>query len=416
MGLMDDIASRDKSGLLSSDDNTVSYPTGFLALDYANGYESIIRQYETGNLLIRKNLGIPKGTIVSVIGNPGTGKSTLAFQVAWNIVAPFPGGGVFYVDCEKTMNKERVDRILGIDFTENRMKLLKGAVSIEEVLHLFRHICAVKKEKGKEYMYLVPDGSYDGQPYYEYVPTVMIIDSLPSFNSKEYEIETLGTNVDQMRAAKDITRFFTNFIDDAWKYNIILMTINHVRKASQLNQFETAAPGLLMLNPKQETLPRGSAAQYFSSTYFRLTTTSGKANMYTEEDNGFAGAKVTCMMAKSKTNNIGRTFPLSLNWSRGFDPYYSMFEFAQSLDIVCGRNPHLYLPGMEDMKFSRREFANLMYTNEEFRMRVTATLLPFYDNLLDHRETLNTAEIIPFRYNNECDITPGGLIVNKLAA
>ncbi len=37
MALWDEVSANDKKGLFRSDDNTTSYPTGLLVLDYANG-------------------------------------------------------------------------------------------------------------------------------------------------------------------------------------------------------------------------------------------------------------------------------------------------------------------------------------------------------------------------------------------
>ena len=37
MSLWQDLEANDKKGILKSDDNTTSYPTGITVLDYANG-------------------------------------------------------------------------------------------------------------------------------------------------------------------------------------------------------------------------------------------------------------------------------------------------------------------------------------------------------------------------------------------
>ena len=92
------------------------------------------------------------------------------------------------------------------------------------------------------------------------------------------------------------------------------------------------------------------------------------------------------MLAKSKTNFIGATLNVAFNASKGFDPIYTMFEFAKQCGIVQGKNPNLYIEGMDDMKFSRKNFAQKMMDNPEFNRRFMRTMQPYLEALLGAKE------------------------------
>ena len=69
---------------------SVSYPTGFLNLDFANGYI----QEVNGKLIYET--GITDGSINMIISDSGVGKTTICTQIASNIVKRFRTSTVFY--------------------------------------------------------------------------------------------------------------------------------------------------------------------------------------------------------------------------------------------------------------------------------------------------------------------------------
>lgn len=381
MSLISELESTDKAGLFSNDINTVSYSTGFDVLDYANGYWSI--GYDAnGNPIQIKNLGLPAGSFVGVISETGGGKSTLSIQIGWNIISPYDNGLLYIVDCEKSNTWQRILNLCRCPIDEHRIKLNKAHTSIEEVQSVIKRICDAKEAGKREFMYKV-ENSYTGKPFWMYVPTVILIDALPKFNSKEYSIDDLG-NADQMRAAKDVTRFYTNNIDRCYQYNIIVICINHIKPKANLDPYANPPRGLFMLNSKTETLPRGQASQYYSSTFFRLRST--KSNMYTVKDDGFTGVKVDLSLAKTKTNTVGTEFPITFNFARGFDNNYSLFEFAKSVGLVEGRNPFLRIIGAEPYKFDRKHFTTLMESDEGFRVAVMQAIMPYLEALMGAKD------------------------------
>jgi len=382
MSLAQALDAADKKGLFASNDNFVNYSTGLLPLDYANGFWLLMDDGHGGKIY-EPITGIIGGTFISIIGTTGSGKSTLADQIGYSIIKPFEDGLLFHFDPEQTNLKQRMIRIMGADPYDERIRLKKDNTYIEDVLEIFNSICEIKEKSGDLYKYEVPRRSYNGKPFKAYVPTVFIIDSLPSFNSKEFNVEDAGTNMDGARGAKDVTRFYVNCLGRMQKYNITIITINHIRPKVVANQFSEPPAGLMMLKASEQ-LPRGYAAQYYSQNFFRVNAL--KSNMYSYDDVGFNGIKASIQIAKTKTAFVGATVDVCFNSDIGFAPIYTLFEFASSIKLVEGRNPWLYLRGMENFKFSRRDFRNKFLDDKIFRETFLDTIRPHLEALLGTKE------------------------------
>ena len=382
MGFLEELKANDKKGLFRSDDNTVSFPTGFHALEYTNGNYQTVKINSTYQHI--RSLGIPPG-FTTKIGSSGVGKSTFCLGAGWNIVKRFSNGQFIYVDCEKTMTKQRIIEVSGANPEDPRITLMKERTAIEDVLELLDEICERKEANKNEIQIEIKDQSLDGKPYKIYPPTVVVIDSLPSFNGRDYDDTSLGSNVDGMRGAKDVSRFFTNCLDNATKYNIVFLVVNHIRPKAEMNPYAQPPKGLMMLG-QAEQLPRGAVAQYYSTTYFRIN--SKRSDAYTMEDNGFTGFKCIIQLAKTKSNVVGTSFPVAFTGD-GFDPYYSIYEFANSIGLIKGRNPYLYFEGFEELKFNRKDFVPRMKFEEGFGPRVMAVMRPYFDMLLGDKPKLN---------------------------
>lgn len=382
MSLMAELDAGDKKGLFASNDTFVNYSTGILPLDYANGFWLTV---DNGDGYKRVPItGVIGGTFVSVIGPTGSGKSTFADQMGFNIIKPFDDGMLFHIDCELTNLKERMVQITGTDPRDDRLRLKKDHMYIEDVMDMFNKICMVKEQGGNLYKYEVEDRTFDGKKFLAYVPTVFVIDSLPSFNSKENRTdEDLGTNMDAARAAKDISRFYTNCLGRMMKYNITIITINHIVPKVVIDPYNQPPKGLMMLKPS-ESVNRGYAAQYYSQNYFRIDAI--KSNMYKKDDVGFQGFKANIQIAKTKTAFVGSTIDACFNGEIGFDPVFSMYEYAHSIGLIEGRNPFLYIHGLSEFKFSRKDFRNKFLGETVFREAFMGAITPYLEAMLGSKE------------------------------
>lgn len=378
MSLAKALDSADKKHIFASNDTFVSYPTGILPLDYANGFWLDVLDND-GSVKKVPIIGVMGGSFISIIGSTGTGKSTLADQIGYGIMKDFPDGMLFHIDAELTNLKQRMVRIMGCDPDDERIRLKKEMIYIEDVLTMFSGICAEKEAGGDLYKYDVVDRTYSGKPFKAYVPTVFIIDSLPAFNCREFNVEDGGTNMDAARGAKDITRFFVNCLGRMQHYNITIITINHIKPKVVADRFNAPPAGLQMLKPA-EMVSRGYAPQFYSQNYFRCN--SLKSDMYKFDDVGFNGFKNTIQIAKTKTSFVGATLDVCFNSDIGFDPIYTLFEFASSAGLLVGNNPNIRLQGMDEFKFSRKGFRHKFIEDTLFRETFLKTLQPYLESLL----------------------------------
>lgn len=391
MSLIDEIDAGDKRGIFASNDTFVNYSTGILPLDYANGFWLNINDKDGPRQV--PITGIMGGTFVSVIGTTGSGKSTLTDQMGYSIIRDFEDGMLFHIDCEQTNLKERMVQIMGCEHTDPRIRLRKDMVHIEDVMEMFNTICEIKEESGNRYKYEVTDKTYGRNSFLSYIPTVFVIDSLPSFNSRDnHSDEDLGTNMDAARAARDVTRFFTNCLGRMMKYNITIFTVNHIVPNVLTSQFDRPPRGIMMLK-LNEKVNRGYAAQYYSQNYFRVE--QNKSNLYKEQDVGFQGCKASIQIAKTKTAFIGSTVDAAFNGPIGFDPIYTLFEFASSVGLVEGRNPYLYIHGLNDMKFSRKDFRRKFTGEPIFRKAFFTVITPYLEAMLGSKQ-MTTEERIQY--------------------
>ena len=382
MGFLEEFQANDKKGLFKSDNTTVTFPTGFHALDYGNGYYQTVMV--DGEYTYVKRLGIPPG-FTTIIGTTGVGKSTFSLCICGNIIRKYKNAQMIYFDCEKTMTMQRIIEVAKCSPNDSRFILNKTNTTIEDALEIINTICERKEANKNEIMIEIKDQSLDGKPYKIYPPTMIVIDSLPSFNSKDFDDKTLGNNIDGMRGSKDVSRFFSNCLDNCTKYNIIILVINHIRAKAEMNPYAQPPKGLMMLG-QMEQLPRGAVAQYYSNTYFRIN--GKRSDAYTVEDNGFTGFKCIVQLAKSKSNVVGTSFPIAFTGA-GFDPYYSILEYANSIGIMQGRNPYLYFTGLDDLKFSRKDFVRRMKYEDGFATRIMEVIQPYLDMLLGDKPKLN---------------------------
>lgn len=408
MAFIDALLSNDKKGVFKSDDTFVNYSTGLIALDYANGFWLPVKQ-ENGEIEHVAITGIIGGTFTTIIGTTGSGKTTLADYIGWNIVKPFADGLMIHVDAEQTALKPRICAVTGADPDDPRLILTKDDTSIEFVLTLINKIAEMKEAGGKQYMYEVKNKTYGGKPFMAYVPTVIIIDSLPQFNSINMNVEDLGTNMDGARGAKDVAGFYNKALMLTRKYNISIFPINHLVPKVEADRFAAPPQGLIMIRPG-ENVPRGMKPLYMSQNVFRCNAI--KSNMYDKEKIGFEGFKIVIQIAKSKTAFIGSNIPVAFNAKHGFDPVFSLFEYGTETKIIQNSGAYYYLQGMEDMKFTRKNFREKYITDDSFREKFNRTILPYFEDILGNKEISDDDRILYEKMNLIIEDEHGNAIAN----
>lgn len=359
--LFDKLLKADKKGIFKVDSvPLIGYPTGFPVLDYSNGYRVRVPETKDHPAYSWDNVGIFNGTFVLGIGNSGSGKTTAFVQMASTIAEAFENADIFHVDGEHSSNTQHIMDINGWD--ANRMKSQYHMLECDYVEDLYDMIVKMSKEKLSDPAYKYDTGRHDefGNPIMGIIPTIIIIDSLPTLQTKDTQDKN-GEVSDQMegqtynmRLAIAYNTFYKRLRPVIYRSNIIVFAINHIKDKPELAFAKTQAK-IQYLKPT-ESVPGGTGPIYLSQTFFRFIY-RGK---FTVEKHGFDGYKVDVQTIKSKTNRSDRIIPLIFDYSMGFDRESSMVEYAADHGVIAGRNPYSYLKSHPDIKFSTKNIHKAM--------------------------------------------------------
>lgn len=366
----------------------VMYPTGFLPFDFLNGYKVHV-QTPGGEDYWYNSVGIVDGSSQMIIGRSGSGKTTIAVQMAANIVRKFPEAVIFYDDIEGGSNAARRELLTNFhqDELENRIIYRNAAVSAE---NFYKRIIAIYDEK----MNNKADYEYDtglcdsrGNRIFKLVPTIYILDSLALLTPEKLtEEEELSGQMSTTGTAKTNTSVFKRIIPKLKAANIILFTINHINDKVEINPFSHSKAQIGYLK-QGETLPGGKAALYLANNMIRV---DDGAKLKASEGIGIDGKIVDFEIIKSRTNSAGRSVPMVFT-SYGFDDIWSLFMFLKSTGgIVTGST--CYLRGHEDMKFRQKEFKDKLFSDAEFAKAFSGVAHQDLEQLLATPMTTETAQ------------------------
>lgn len=369
----------------------VGYPTGLITLDYANGY--LVNVHNPNNLPeipnTWANTGIQGGGFLTIIGNSGVGKTALVTKMAANMVRGHELGEVIHIDAESSSNPTHLQSLSKYNAAD--MNEHYHHIEMTYVEDVFVMICEMADIKLADREFYYNTGRYDshGEEIIILQPTVFIIDSLPSLQTKDVEdSKELGSQTYNMRLAIAYNTFYKRLRPIIKNANITVMAINHIKDKPQLGFTMTQAK-IQYLNPS-ESIPGGSGPLYYSQTLLRLKY-KGK---YVMDKHGFDGFLVETEFIKSKTNRSGTKIELVFDYNTGFDEWLTLLHYAQNAGIVKGRNPYCFFESEPSLKFNTKEFREVIETEPKLR---TALLKDLSGNLFKMLESggVNTKEQSP---------------------
>lgn len=381
--LLQRLREKDKKGLFKPAQVSVMYPTGFLPLDYRNGYvvkvmdgqEKVVEEYSS--------VGIGGGTFNTVIGKSGVAKTTFVIQSAYNIVKKFNEDAfVMIFDIEQSLNYTRIKSITKATQEELETKIILKQEKnyIEDIFDTIIAI-ANDKEANKDSM-MYDTGIFDefNRPIKTYLPTVIVIDSLPMLASKNDDLEMKG-QTSQARMAQVIKQFYTKLMPVIKTYNITVFVINHVNAKIEINPFSKTQSQIMYLGG-DKSMPGGNAPLYLAHNVFEFIS-STKFKM---EDDGFDGFMVKVNMLKSRSNKAGQSVNLIYNQVYGFDPILTLYQFADDHNLLDGRNPYKYFKINKDVKFDSRKFRTAFNENETVREVLKEATQPHLEDMLTNAQ------------------------------
>lgn len=349
------LVENDKKNMFRTNVTTAFHKTGFHLFDYYFG--SVINVHdEIGKIIGQEpRIGQAAGTFNLVIGNSGTGKTTLVAQIAANIIRQYKYSNVIHYDCENRFDISRCENITRLPAhyfgTENggaeRYMIKTGLVGLDTIQEMIVKTY-VNKMKLKDIM-MIPSGFKDefGNDVMVFQPTVIIIDSMTTVmnetfnpnNSKEAsDAEKMRSNTEGARDAKTLKGFFKDIIPLCKEANIIIYGINHINSNMSMNAFTPVAKQQNYLK-QDESIPGGKTMIYYPFNIVKLT--ARPSDDFTEESDGFAGHMVMIEPIKSSSNQSGNnskgiSFELVFSHKTGFDSLRSIIMYGRDRGIIEG--------------------------------------------------------------------------------
>lgn len=401
------------------------HPTGFMYLDYGCGSFVNVYNDDEEPIFTYHNVGISSGSVNTVISKSQGGKTTLCYQLGAAIIEPYFSDiyqqkyinentqknmknieqkarpFIQIIDTEKTFTMDYAKKLSHFTNRQlNERTMINQITTDKELMGLIEKHIKFKSEFMNPTV--CPMLDIFGKPILEYPPTVIIIDSMtqlliesvddPSkIDAKKgglqdiYDSATKGPAGAQR--AKVISALYSQLVNYAKKYNIIIFSINHINKM----------PAIMGIPVKQfrglrggETLSGGERAIYLSSSILRLdviksinSASSSAINL--GED--IKGHVAIASWIKCKSNSKSNTCQLAFTNMNGYDPLLSNLWNAKELGELQKKGNFYYVDKHPDKLFTFKNYSDVFASNPEL-------FSAFYDQLKNNCEKmLDNADI-----------------------
>jgi energy-coupling factor transporter ATP-binding protein EcfA2 len=372
--LLNALRENDKKNLFNTNVTTAFIKTGFHQFDYYFG--SVINVHDKlGNITGQEpRVGQAAGTFNLIIGNTGSGKTTLAVQIAGNIIRQYPYANVIHYDCENRTDISRCENITKLPASyfddgegNSRYTLKSGAgVGLDTIQEMIVKLYVTKVRLKEQLMVKSGFKNEFGKDVMIYQPTVIIIDSLTTVmndtfnvdNNKEAsEAEKMRGNTEGARDAKTLKGFLKDIIPLCKEADIIVYGISHININMSMNAFIPVTKQQNFLK-QDESIPGGRMMLY--SPYNIIKLTAHPSDDFTEESDGFAGHMVMVEPIKSSSNQSGNnskgiSFELVFAFRDGFDPLRSMIIYGKENGLIEGNKSRMKFRDDPSFTFSFKD-------------------------------------------------------------
>lgn len=387
-------------------EQNVSYPTGFLGFDYLNG--TIIHVKSDDMDFTYNSVGIVDGSMVTVIGRTGCGKTTWIMQSAGDIVRPFPTSCIYHDDIEGGIVQSRKEMLLkmsGKTLAEHYIARNSG-ITAENFYERIKMIHDLKMENRDAYEY--DTGLFDemGNRIYKLEPTVYILDSLALLMPEKYaDEEELSGQMSTTAAAKTNSSIFRRIIPMLKAANILLFVVNHITEAVSINPMARKKAQTAYLKP-DESVGGGRVALYVTNLLIRMDDNS---KLKETEGFGIHGIMVELTILKSRTCAAGRSVNLVFDYDHGFDRELSLLVLLKDLGIVVMKGAYMSFVNNEEIgKFTNKNFKEKLANDQAFRE-------VFVEQALVGLNMIITKPVEVEKEENVVDITSDILSINNKA-
>ena len=367
----------------------ISYPSGYLPLDYANGVR--VTSYDKNDRPIAKTdqIGIVGGTFVTFIGMTGTGKTALAIDHSVAGIHKFGDmSGCSHFDLELASTIQRP-----LTVTRLKPSILKETYKIyrdkgaEDVVDIFKSHVDVKLDNRKLFTYNTGIRDIFGDEIFEMYPSFGLIDSFAMFKSGDVSLDNKGVdgvtnNMQAAQAAKFNKAVLGQLLAIGKKANVGINAVNHINQDVNTGFLPKAAQQMYL--NQGESIPGGTASLYLANNINKLKL----LKKYLEDkpdtmEYGIPGFLVESKWIKSRTNAANRPVQLIFDHRKGgFSKTLTLFHFAVLNEILLGTNRAYYFPGLESVKFTKKTFKDVVLKSPEILEAMYEACLPYLEAML----------------------------------
>ena len=345
----------------------VGYSTGFPNFDMRNAIKVHVKNEERGLDFSYYQVGIVDGSMNTILGRSGSGKSTFTYQIAGNIIRPFPNGTIYADELESGMQDSRKSQLTKFYGEEYKKRVICRNTGITsenfyENMKLIRDLKVANKEK---FEYNTGYLDYKGDPIYKLEPTCYILDSWallrPASLTQEEKISGQMSVTSSVKLNTEIIRRIIPMLKEA---NINLFIINHILKDVKINPYDRTPAQVQYLDEGERT-PGGDTVMYLANNLIKLFDSSSSKDMQALDIDG--GSIVACKFLKSRTNKAGKTTYLVYNQEDGYDPELSLYINLKKDKLIEAKGAWMQMVGHPEFKFQQKNFKNKLREDEAFR-------------------------------------------------
>lgn len=371
---------------------SVSYPTGLLPLDLTTGYIQNVNGEQ------KFELGISDGSINTLIGDSGTGKTTLLVAMACSVIKPFRTSSIFFEQAEVGTNIQRIKNLSGITdengFTD-RFIVRDAGITIESIYDRVKAVYDIKTANPSAYQYDTGMTDMKGEKIYKYEPTVFIIDSIKLVTSQSKMYSGIGayesaedkgndkvTNMDGATEAGSVAVYLKKMVPLCRLANIIMILVNHITHSIPVNSRIPQKSEFPFLK-QGEHLGSAKLLHYISNVMLRLDIVTKLIPGKDTNPYGVDGSIVQIDIVKNRTNKSGRArCNLIFDQSTGFDNEYSMLLMLKENEVLEGSGAYLRFPGFDEFSFSVKNFKQKLHSDPDFCNAFNVTCFNFIKKTL----------------------------------
>lgn len=290
--------------------------------------------------------GFPVGAMSMIVGQPGSGKSMLAFQTLGNAQKHFNGkllGNV--LDSEHSASRVRLAN-LGV---RNPMLNPHNEITVESVFKYVEAVCLFKEKKN------IID-----------VPSLVIWDSIANtLTQKEIEAEDPNSVIGYK--ARLLSLCVPKYVAKCSKYNICMITVNQLRDNMQMGIFKPKKELKFLTGDK--TVPGGNVLRF--NAFHLIEMSTGKE--LTQDKYGFSGVEVKLKCVKNKLFPPNITISLYGSFTSGFSNFWTNYYMLADYKRL-NTGAWNYLIDLPDKKFRTKDAPDLYEKEEGFRKAFDAAV------------------------------------------